>query len=135
MEEETNKELDITQLHIGQLIQVKETKEIVKIVAINGYTSEIVEVNTLKKYHLEQLQLPINEKRAFWLIESNNNTTRKNEYGFYSTGKVPMVDVREFAGRKMKEDKSITRIDIINSFSDINYIESQLHYAEKKQNY
>ena len=135
MEEETNKELDITQLHIGQLIQVKETKEIVKIVAINGYTSEIVEVNTLKKYCLGQLQLPIDEKRAFWLIESHNNTTRKNEYGFYSTGKVPMVDVREFAGRKMKEDKSITRIDIINFFNDINYIESQLHYAEKKQNF
>jgi hypothetical protein len=135
MEEETNKELDITQLHIGQLIQVKETKEIVKILAINGYASKIIEVKPFRKYHLEQLQLPINEKRAFWLIESNNNTTRKNEYGFYSTGKVPMVDVREFAGRKMKEDKSITRIDIINSFSDINYIESQLHYAEKKQNY
>ena len=46
-----------------------------------------------------------------------------------------MVDVREFAGRKMKEDKSIIRIDIINSFNDINYIESQLHYAERKQNY
>src|SRR5574344_2753704 len=135
MEEETNLEVDITQLHIGQLIQVKETKEIVKIVAINGYTSEIVEVNTLKKYCLEQLQLPEDEKRAFWLIESNNNTTRKNEYGFYSTGKVPMVDVREFAGRKMKEDKTITRIDIINFFNDINYIESQLHYAERKQNY
>lgn len=135
MEEEINKELDITQLHIGQLIQVKETKEIVKIVAINGYTSEIVEVNTLKKYCLEQLQLPEDEKRAFWLIELHNNTTRKNEYGFYSTGKVPMVDVRECAVRKMKEDKTITRIDIINSFNDINYIESQLHYAEKKQNY
>jgi hypothetical protein len=122
MEEETNKELDITQLHIGQLIQVKETKEIVKIVAINGYTSEIVEVNTLKKYYLEQLQLPIDEKRAFWLVESHNNTI-KNEYGFYSTGKVPMVDVREFAGRNMKEDKSITRVDIINAYNDINYIE------------
>lgn len=135
MEEETNKELDITQLHIGQLIQVKETKEIVKIVAINGYASKIIEVKPFKKYHLEQLQLPIDEKRAFWLIESHNNTTRKNEYGFYSTGKVPMVDVREFAARKMKEDKSITRIDIINFFNDINYIESQLHYAERKQNF
>jgi hypothetical protein len=135
MEEETNKELAITQLHIGQLIQVKETKEIVKIVAINGYTSEIVEVNTLKKYCLEQLQLPEEEERAFWLVESHNNTITKSEYGFYSTGKVPMVDVRECAVRKMKEDKSITRIDIINSFNDINYIESQLHYAEKKQNF
>jgi hypothetical protein len=135
MEEETNKELDITQLHIGQLIQVKETKEIVKILAINGYASKIIEVKPFRKYHLEQLQLPEDEKRAFWLVESNNNTTRKNEYGFYSTGKVPMVDVREFAGRKMKEDKTITRIDIINSFNDINYIESQLHYAERKQNF
>jgi hypothetical protein len=132
MEEETNKELDITQLHIGQLIQVKETKEIVKIVAINGYATKIIEVNPFRKYNLEQLQLPEDEKRAFWLVESNNNTTRKNEYGFYSTGKVPMVDVREFAARKMKDDKSITRIDIINSFNDINYIESQLHYTEKK---
>jgi hypothetical protein len=123
MEEETNKELDITQLHIGQLIQVKETKEIVKIVAINGYASKIIEVKPFRKYHLEQLQLPIDEKRAFWLIESHNNTTRKNEYGFYSTGKVPMVDVREFAGRNMKEDKSITRVDIINAYNDINYIE------------
>ena len=93
MEEEINKELDITQLHIGQLIQVKETKEIVKIVAINGYSSKIIEVNPFRKYYLEQCQLPIDEKRAFWLIESNNNTTRKNEYGFYSTGKVPMADV------------------------------------------
>lgn len=135
MEEETNKELDITQLHIGQLIQVKETKEIVKIVAINGYASKIIEVKPFRKYHIEQLQLPEEKKRAFWLIESNNKTARKNEYGFYSTGKVPMVDVREFAGRKMKEDKSITRIDIINSFNDINYIESQLHHAERKQNF
>ena len=39
MEEEINKELDITQLHIGQLIQVKETKEIAKILAINGYAN------------------------------------------------------------------------------------------------
>ena len=135
MEEETNKELDITQLHIGQLIQVKETKEIVKIAAINGYTAKIIEVKPFMKYYLEQCQLPEEEKRAFWLVESNNNTTRKNEYGFYSIGKVPMVDVREFAVRKMKDDKSITRIDIINSFNDINYIESQLHYAERKQNY
>jgi hypothetical protein len=135
MEEETNKELDITQLHIGQLIQVKETKEIVKIVAINGYTSKIIEVKPFRKYHLEQLQLPEEEERAFWLVESHNNTITKSEYGFYSTGKVPMVDVRECAVRKMKEDKSITRIDIINSFNDINYIESQLHYAEKKQNF
>ena len=135
MEEETNKELDITQLRIGQLIQVKETKEIVKILAINGYATKIIEVNPFRKYYIEKLQLTEDEKRAFWLIESNNNTTTKNEYGFYSTGKVPMVDVREFAGRKMKEDKSITRIDIINFFNDINYIESQLHYAERKQNF
>ena len=134
MEEETNKELDITQLHIGQLIQVKETKEIVKIVAINGYASKIIEVNPFRKYYIEQLQLPEEEKRAFWLVESHNNTTIKNEYGFYSIGKVPMVDVREFAVRKMKEDKNITRIDIINFFNDINYVESQLHYAERKQN-
>ena len=133
MEEEINKELDITQLHIGQLIQVKETKEIVKIVAINGYATKIIEVNPFRKYYIEQLQLPEDEKRAFWLIESHNTT--KSEYGFYSTGKVPMVDVREFAVRKMKEDKSITRIDIINFFNDINYVESQLHYAERKQNY
>ena len=125
MEEETNKELDITQLHIGQLIQVKETKEIVKIVAINGYSSKIIEVKPfrVRKYYIEQLQLPEEEKRAFWLIESRNNTTTKNEYGFYSTGKVPMVDVREFAGIKIKEDKSITRVDIINAYNDINYIE------------
>ena len=123
MEEEINKELDITQLHIGQLIQVKETKEIVKIVAINGYASKIIEVNPFRKYYLEQLQLPEEEERAFWLVESHNNTTTKNEYGFYSTGKVPMVDVREFAARKMKEDKSIIKIDIINAYNDINYIE------------
>ena len=135
MEEEENNELDITQLHIGQLIQVKETKEIVKIVAINGYASKIIEVKPFRKYYIEQLQLPEEEERAFWLIESRNGTTTKNEYGFYSTAKVPMVDVREFAGRKMKDDKSITRIDIINFFNDINYIESQLHYAERKQNY
>ena len=135
MEEEENKELDITQLHIGQLIQVKETKEIVKIVAINGYASKIIEVKPFRKYYIEQCQLPEEEERAFWLIESHNNITTKNEYGFYSTAKVPMVDVREFAVRKMKEDKNITRIDIINFFNDINYIESQLHYAERKQNY
>ena len=134
MEEEINKELDITQLHIGQLIQVKETKEIVKILAINGYASKIIEVKPFRKYYLEQLQLPEEEERAFWLVESRNNTTTKNEYGFYSIAKVPMVDVREFAVRKMKEDKNITRIDIINFFNDINYIESQLHYAERKQN-
>ena len=68
MEEETNLELDITQLHIGQLIQVKETKEIVKILAINGYASKIIEVKPFRKYQLEQLQLPEDEKRAFWLI-------------------------------------------------------------------
>jgi hypothetical protein len=135
MEEETNKELDITQLHIGQLIQVKETKEIVKIVAINGYASKIIEVKPFRKYYIEQLQLPEEEETVFWFIESRNNTTTKNEYGFYSIGIVPMVDAREFAVKKMKEDKSITRIDIINFFNDINYIESQLHYAEKKQNY
>ena len=134
MEEEINKELDITQLHIGQLIQVKETKEIVKILAINGYASKIIEVKPFRKYHLEQLQLPEDEKRAFWLVESNNNTTTKSEYGFYSTGKVPMVDAREFAASKIRENKSIIRIDIINFFNDINYIESQLHYAERKQN-
>ena len=134
MEEEINKELDITQLHIGQLIQVKETKEIVKILAINGYASKIIEVKPFRKYYLEQLQLPEEEERAFWLVESHNNTTTKNEYGFYSTAKTPILDAREFAVRKMKEDKSITRIDIINFFNDINYIESQLHYAERKQN-
>lgn len=123
MEEETNLELDITTLHIGQLIQIKETKEIVKIVAINGYASKIIEVKPFRKYQIEQLQLPEEEERAFWLIESRNDVTTKNEYGFYSTAKVSMVDVREFAARKMKEDKSITRIDIVNFFNDINYIE------------
>ena len=123
MEEEINKELDITQLHIGQLIQVKDTKEIVKIVAINGYASKIIDVKPFRKYYIEQCQLPEEEERAFWLVESRNGITTKNEYGFYSTAKVPMVDVREFAARKMKEDKSITRIDIINFFNDINYIE------------
>ena len=122
MEEETNKELDITQLHIGQLIQVKETKEIVKILAINGYASKIIEVKPFRKYHLEQLQLPEDEKRAFWLIELHNNTTRKNEYGFYSTGKVPILDAREFAVKKMGKNKNIVRIDIINAYNDINYI-------------
>ena len=123
MEEETNKELDITQLHIGQLIQVKETKEIVKIVAISGYAAKIIEVNPFRKYYLEQLQLPEEEKRAFWLIESQNNTTTKNEYGFYSTAKTPILDAREFAASKIRENKSIIRIDIINFFNDINYIE------------
>ena len=41
MEEEENKELDITQLHIGQLIQVKETKEIVKITVIDSIVNTI----------------------------------------------------------------------------------------------
>ena len=118
-EEEINLELDITQLHIGQLIQVKETKEIVKIVAINGYATKIIEVNPFRKYYLEQLQLPEEKERAFWLVELYNN----NEYGFYSTAKIPMVDVREFAASKIRENKSITRIDIINFFNDINYIE------------
>ena len=121
MEEEENKELDITQLHIGQLIQVKETKEIVKIVAINGYVAKIIEVKPFRKYYLEQLQLPEEEKRAFWLIESYNN----NEYGFYSTAKTPILDAREFAASKIRENKSITRIDIINFFNDINYIEKK----------
>ena len=123
MEEEINKELDITQLHIGQLIQVKETKEIVKIVAINGYASKIIEVNPFRKYYLEQLQLPEEEERAFWLVESRNNTTTKNEYGFYSTAKTPILDAREFTASKIRENKSIIRIDIINAYNDINYIE------------
>ena len=123
MEEEENKELDITQLHIGQLIQIKETKEIVKIVAINGYASKIIEVNPFRKYYLEQLQLPEEEKRAFWLLESYNNTTIKNEYGFYSTAKTPILDAREFASEKMRKNKGIVRIDIINAYNDINYIE------------
>ena len=123
MEEEINKELDITQLHIGQLIQVKDTKEIVKIVAINGYASKIIEVNPFRKYYLEQLQLPEEEKRAFWLVESRNNTTTKNEYGFYSTAKTPILDAREFTASKIRENKSIIRIDIINAYNDINYIE------------
>ena len=122
MEEETNKELDITQLHIGQLIQVKETKEIVKILAINGYASKIIEVKPFRKYHLEQLQLPEEEKRAFWLVESYNNITTKNEYGFYSTAKTPILDAREFAMKKMGKNKNIVRIDIINAYNDINYI-------------
>ena len=109
--------------NIGQLIQVKETKEIVKIVAITGYATKIIEVNPCRKYYLEQLQLPEEKERAFWLIESQNNTITKNEYGFYSTAKIPMVDVREFAASKIRENKSITRIDIINFFNDINYIE------------
>lgn len=125
MEEEINKELDITQLHIGQLIQVKETKEIVKIVAINGYATKIIEVNPFRKYYLEQLQLPEEEKRAFWLVESHNNTTTKNEYGFYSTAKTPILDAREFAVKKMGKNKNIVRIDIINAYNDINYIEKK----------
>ena len=123
MEEEENKELDITQLHIGQLVQVKETKEIVKIVAINGYAAKIIEVNPCRKYYLEQCQLPEERERAFWLVESYNNTTIKNEYGFYSTAKTPILDAREFAVSKIRENKSITRIDIINAYNDINYIE------------
>ena len=124
MEEEINLELDITQLHIGQLIQVKETKEIVKIVAINGYAAKIIEVKPFKKYYLEQLQLPEEEKRAFWLVESQNNTTT-NEYGFYSTAKTPILDAREFASEKMRKNKDIIRIDIINAYNDINYIENK----------
>ena len=123
MEEEINKELDITQLHIGQLIQVKETKEIVKIVAINGYATKIIEVNPFKKYYIEQLQLPEEEERAFWLVESHNNITTKSEYGFYSTAKTPILDAREFAVKKMGKNKNIVRIDIINAYNDINYIE------------
>ena len=123
MEEEINLELDITQLHIGQLIQVKETKEIVKIVAINGYAAKIIEVNPFRKYYLEQLQLPEEKERAFWLVESYNNTTTTAEYGFYSTAKTPILDVREFAASKIRENKNIIRIDIINFFNDINYIE------------
>ena len=122
MEEEENKELDITQLHIGQLVQVKETKEIVKITAINSYAAKIIEVNPFRKYYLEQLQLPEEEQRAFWLIESQNNTTT-NEYGFYSTAKTPILDAREFAVEKMRKNKDIIRIDIINAYNDINYIE------------
>ena len=118
MEEEINIELDITQLHIGQLIQVKETKEIVKIVAINGYAAKIIEVKPFRKYYLEQLQLPEEKERAFWLVESYNN----NEYGFYSTAKTPILDAREFAAKKMGKNKSIVRIDIINFFNDINYM-------------
>ena len=42
MEEGINLELDITQLHIGQLIQVKETKEIVKITVIDSIVNTIL---------------------------------------------------------------------------------------------
>ena len=122
MEEEINLELDITQLYIGQLIQVKETKEIVKIVAINGYAAKIIEVKPFRKYSLEQLQLPEEKGRAFWLVESYNSTTTKNEYGFYSTAKIPILDAREFAAEKMRKNKGIIRIDIINAYNDINYI-------------
>ena len=122
MEKAINKELDVTQLHIGQLIQVKETKEIVKMVAINGYAAKIIEVNPCRKYYLEQCQLPEEKERAFWLVESYGNARIKNEYGFYSTAKTPILDAREFAAKKMGKNKDIVRIAIINFFNDINYI-------------
>lgn len=38
---EEQDELDITTLHIGQLIQVKQTKEVVKITGISGISNMI----------------------------------------------------------------------------------------------
>ena len=113
--------LDINQLHIGQLVQIKETKEIAKVIVIDGYFNSVEVIPSFKRHPIEDCQLPSEEGKAFWLVETHTNTTTA-EYGFYSNDKIPILDVREFAARKIKDDETISKIDIINAFGDINYI-------------
>ena len=125
MEEGINLELDITQLHIGQLIQVKETKEIVKITAIDSIVNTIITNPNTPYINLKDFQEIPKPKNAFWLVERYNNGETK-ESGFYAQEKeekdVAILEAREFALKKMKDNEDIYKIDIINTFKDIKYI-------------
>ena len=126
MEEGINLELDITQLHIGQLIQVKETKEIVKITAIDSIVNTILTNPNTPYINLKDFQEIPKPKNAFWLVERYNNGETK-ECGFYAQEKekndIAILEARDFALKKMKDNEDICKIDIINNFKDINYIQ------------
>lgn len=121
MEEETNKELDITQLHIGQLIQVKETKEIVKIIAIDSTANTILTNPSTPFIDLIDFQ-EVSSDEAFWLIETMKDGSKK-EHGYHSIAKYRIDDTREYCKKLMNSNLDIIRMDIINAYNDINYIE------------
>lgn len=121
MEEEENKELDITQLHIGQLIQVKETKEIVKIIAIDSIANTILTNPSTPFIDLIDFQ-EVSSDEAFWLIETMKDGSKK-EHGYHSIAKYRIDDTREYCKKLMNSNLDIIRMDIINAYNDINYIE------------
>ena len=121
MEEEENNELDITQLHIGQLIQVKETKEIVKITAIDSIVNTILTNPNTPYINIKDFQ-EVKPDEAFWLIETLKDGSKK-EHGYHSIAKFKIDDTREYCKKLMNNNLDIIRIDIINAYNDINYIE------------
>ena len=121
MEEEINLELDITTLHIGQLIQVKETKEIVKITVIDSITNTVLTNPNTPYTALKDFQ-EVKPEEAYWLIETRKDGSKK-EYGYHPTAKVRIDDTREYCKKMMNENLDIIRVDIINFYNDINYIE------------